>query len=64
MAIILPNRNRFSMFFTERFFGKFAVKWLLNIPPHRAYVATLPCETLMSENKRLTIKYKVVYLHI
>jgi len=24
-----------------------------------AYVATLPCETLMSENKRLTINYKV-----
>ena len=24
------------------------------------HVATLPCETLMSENKRLTINYKVI----
>ena len=24
-----------------------AVKWTLNIPPHLAYVATLPCEILM-----------------
>jgi len=34
---------------------KFAVKELLKIPPNLAYVATLPCETLMSENKRLTM---------
>ena len=27
------------------------------------YVATLPCETLLSENKRLTINCKVVQLH-
>jgi len=47
-------------FFTGRFLGKFAVKSLLEIPLHFAYVATLPCETLMSEYKRLTIKYKVV----
>jgi len=33
--------------FTGRFLGKFAVKWILKIPPHLAYVATLPCETLM-----------------
>jgi len=32
---------------TGRFLGKFSVKWLLKIPPHFAYVATLPCETLM-----------------
>jgi len=32
---------------TGRFAGKFVVKWLLKIPPHLAYVATLPCETLM-----------------
>ena len=24
------------------------MKWILKIPPHLAYVATLPCETLMS----------------
>ena len=51
MAIILSNHNRFTQFFIGRFFGKFAVNWLLKIPPHRAYVATLPCETFMSENK-------------
>jgi len=50
----------FEFFFTGRFPGKFAVNVLLKIQPHLAYVATLPCETLMSENKRLTINYKVV----
>ena len=39
---------------------KFEVKRLLKIPPRLAYVATLPCERLMSENKRLTINYTVV----
>ena len=28
----------------------FAIKFALNIPPHLTNVATLPCETLMSEN--------------
>jgi len=45
---------------TGRFFGKFVVKWILKIPPHLAYVATLPRETLLPENKRLAIIYKVV----
>ena len=54
-AIILSYRNRFTNFFTRRFPGKFAAKWLLKIPPLLAYVATLPCETLMFGNKRLTI---------
>ena len=27
-----------------------AIKFALNIPPHLTNVATLPCETLMSEN--------------
>jgi len=48
MTIILSNLDRFKKIFTERFIGKFAVQWILNIPPHLAYVATLPCETLMS----------------
>jgi len=39
-------------------------KWVITIPPQLAYVATLNCETLMSENKRLTINYDVVQLHI
>ena len=28
------------------------IKWWLKIPPHLKRVATLPCEILMSENKR------------
>ena len=36
-----------KIFFTGRFLGKFVVKWILKIPPHLAYVATLPRETLM-----------------
>ena len=30
-----------------------AVKWTLNIPLHLAYVATLPCETLMSAKQAI-----------
>jgi len=45
MTIILSNLNRFKKF-TGRFLGKFAVKWILKIPPHLAYVPTLHCETL------------------
>ena len=48
MTIILSIRNQFKNFFPVRFFDKFAVKWILKIPPHLAYVATLPYETLMS----------------
>jgi len=48
MTIILSDLNRFIKFLTGRFYGKFAVKCILNIPPHLAYVAILPCETLMS----------------
>jgi len=40
--------NRFQFFFTGRFLGKFAVKCILKIPPHLAYVATQHCEALMS----------------
>jgi len=47
VTIILSNLNRFT-FFTTRFLSKFAVKWILNFPPHLVYVATLPCETLVS----------------
>jgi len=64
MTIILSNLNRLKKF-TGRFPGKFVAKWILKIPAHLAYVATLPCETLMSaKNKPLTINYKVVKLHI
>jgi len=56
----MSHLNRFTKLFTGRFLGTFEVQWLLTIPPHLAYVATLPCELLMSENKRLTINYKEV----
>jgi len=42
--------------FTVRFLGKFAVKRISKIPPHLAYVATLPCETLMSAKQVMNDK--------
>jgi len=53
MTVILSNPNRFTNFFTGRFLCKFAVKWILKIPSHLAYVATLPCETLMSAKQAI-----------
>jgi len=44
ITIILSNLNQFKKC-TVRFVSEFAVKWTLKIPPHLAYVATLPCET-------------------
>jgi len=38
----------FKNSFTGTLCGKFAIKWLLIIPPHLNSVAALPCETLMS----------------
>ena len=38
---------------TGSFRGKFAVKWILKLPPHLAYVATLPCEPLMSAKQAI-----------
>ena len=45
---------------TERFFDKFAVKRILQLSPHLAYVATLPCETLMSAKRALNDKLQGV----
>jgi len=45
MTIILSILDRFKNFFTARFLGKFV--------PHLAYVATLPCETLMSAKQAI-----------
>jgi len=57
MTIILSNLNRFTEFFSRRFFNKFTVKRIINIPPHLAYVvATLPCETLMSAKQAINDK--------
>jgi len=39
-----------------RFLRKFAVEFILNIPPHPANVATLPCETLISAKQILNDK--------
>ena len=60
MTIILSILHRFKIFFTGRFLGKFAVKWISKIPLYLAYVATLPCQTLMSAKEPLTTNYKVV----
>ena len=65
MTIILSNLNRFKYVCTGRFPGKFAVKCLLKIPPHLAYVATIHCKTLMSAKRALNDKLQgrvAVYL--
>ena len=49
ITIILSIPNRIENFFTGRFLGKLAVKMISKIPPHHAYVATLPCETLSAK---------------
>ena len=56
VATILSNLNRLSIFFTGRFLGKFVVKLLLKIPPHLAYVAAPPYETLMSTKQAINEK--------
>jgi len=53
MTILLSSLNRFKKKFNARFLSKFAVKWILKIPPHLAYVATLPCEALMSAKQAI-----------
>ena len=55
-AIILSILYRLKKNFTGRFLGKFAVKWISKIPPHLAYVATLPCEKLMSAKQAINDK--------
>jgi len=49
------NLNRLKEF-TGRFLGKFVVKWILKIPPHLAFVATLLCETLASAKQAINDK--------
>ena len=55
MTIILSNVDRFTKK-PGRFLRKFAVEFILNIPPHPANVATLPCETLISAKQILNDK--------
>jgi len=45
-----------QFFFTGRFIGKFVVKWILKIPPHLAYVTTLPYKTLISAKQKIKDK--------
>ena len=58
MTIILSILNGLEIFFSlaDSFLGKFAVKCTSKIPPHLAYVATLPSETLMSANQAINDK--------
>jgi len=58
MTIILSNEMIFKKF-TERVLGKFVLKWILKIPLHLAYVATLLCETLMSAKQAVNDKLPV-----
>jgi len=56
MTILPSNLNRFKKNISGRFLGKFAVQWILKIPPRLAHVATLPCETLMSAKQAINDK--------
>jgi len=56
MTKFLSNLNRFPKKFTKRLLGKFAVQWILKIQPHLAYVATLPCKTLMPAKQAINDK--------
>jgi len=50
MAVTLSNLNRLKKnSFTDRLSRKFAIQHYVDIPPHLTYVATLPCETGMTE---------------
>jgi len=53
MTIILSNLNRFTIFFTGRFLGKFAHKCILKIPPH---FALLCCYTTLSAKQAINDK--------
>jgi len=55
MIIIRSILNRFKKKYLslKDFFVKCAVNWISKIPPHRACVATLPCETLTSAKQTI-----------
>jgi len=61
----VPYLNRLKIY-TRRLLGKFAVGWILKIPPHLAYVATLLRETLLSTKQAINYKLRssVARLHI
>ena len=45
-----------KLFLTGKFLRKCVIKRILELPPHLAYVATLPCETLMSAKQAIDYK--------
>ena len=59
MTVILSDINRFKKNFTGKVLGKFVGKWILKIPLHLAYVATLPCEALISAKQAISDKLQV-----
>jgi len=60
MTIILSTLSRFKKnLFTGRCLGKFVVKWILKFPPHLAYIAKLPRETLTSAKQVVNDKLQV-----
>ena len=61
MATVQSDLNRFSVFFYWKTARQIGSKAVIKIPPHFAYVATVPCETLSLENKRLPINDEVVF---
>ena len=50
----------FQFFSALTFSSRFAAKYLLKIPPHVICVATLPCETVMSDNERQSQTVEVI----
>ena len=63
MTITKSNLNRFKKIVTGKFLGKFVVKWILKLPLSLAYVATLPCETLMSAKQAINDKLHKLHGH-
>jgi len=57
--ISVKSQPIFQIFFTGWFSSKFAVEWLLKIPPHLAYVAILPCETLIVRKQAINDKLQL-----
>jgi len=51
MAVTSSNLNQFLTFFTDRFSGKSAIRWLLKIH-HVIHITTFPCKMSLSENER------------
>jgi len=50
------SKRILEFFFTRRFLDKFAANWISKIPPHLAYVSTLPCETFLMSAKQTNDK--------